>query len=64
MIELKNNNTIVKVEIFDVVGKLCLTHNIQSTDQKIDVSNLQPGNYFLKAYSKSKELYLSKFVKE
>jgi hypothetical protein len=64
MIELKNSNAVVKIEIFDMVGKLLLTQKINSMNQKVDVSKLQMGNYLLKAYSKSNQFDVSKFVKE
>ena len=64
MIELKNSNAVVKIEIFDMVGKLLLTQKINSMNQKVDVSKLQTGNYLLKAYSKSNQFDVSKFVKE
>ncbi len=64
MIELKNSNAVVKIEIFDMVGKLLLTQKINSMNQKVDVSNLQTGNYLLKAYSKSNQFDVLKFVKE
>ena len=64
MIELKNSNAVVKIEIFDMIGKLLLTQKINSMNQKVDVSKLQTGNYLLKAYSKSNQFDVSKFVKE
>lgn len=64
MIEFKNSNAVVKIEIFDMIGKLLLTQKINSMNQKVDVSNLQTGNYLLKAYSKSNQFDVSKFVKE
>ena len=64
MIELKNSNAVVKIEIFDMIGKLLLTQKINSMNQKVDVSKLQMGNYLLKAYSKSNQFDVSKFVKE
>jgi hypothetical protein len=64
MIELKNSNAVVKIEIFDMVGKLLLTQKINSMNQKVDVSNLQTGNYLFKAYSKSNQFDVLKFVKE
>jgi hypothetical protein len=64
MIELKNSNAVVKIEIFDMIGKLLLTQKINSMNQKVDVSNLQTGNYLLKAYSKSNQFDVLKFVKE
>ena len=64
MIEFKNSNAVVKIEIFDMVGKLLLTQKINSMNQKVDVSKLQTGNYLLKAYSKSNQFDVLKFVKE
>ena len=64
MIELKNSNAVVKIEIFDMIGKLLLTQKINSMNQKVDVSKLQTGNYLLKAYSKSNQFDVLKFVKE
>ena len=64
MIELKNSNAVVKIEIYDMIGKLLLTQKINSMNQKVDVSKLQTGNYLLKAYSKSNQFDVLKFVKE
>lgn len=64
VIELENNSNVIKIEIFDIVGKCVLTHNFISINHKIDVSTLQKGNYILKAYSKNKQYSISKFIKE
>jgi hypothetical protein len=63
-IELENHSNILKVEIYDMVGKLVSTNNFNSINHKIDVSRLQYGNYILKAYSKNNQYSISKFIKE
>ena len=64
IIELENHSNIIKVEIYDMVGKLVSINNFNSINHKIDVSRLQYGNYILKAYSKNNQYSISKFIKE
>ncbi|QYS92471.1 T9SS type A sorting domain-containing protein [Flavobacterium covae] len=45
-----NNYGSVKVEVFDITGKLVLENSviIHNNTNELDLSNLTPGNYFLK----------------
>jgi hypothetical protein len=49
-------------EIMDIAGKKITTDKMQSTTQKIDVSQLAPGNYFITLRDDNgKQLYSGKF---
>ncbi len=54
-----NKELIYKFEVFDLAGQL----QFSTTKSVIDVSNLQPGIYFVKAFS-SKGVVSQKFIKE
>ena len=54
-----NKESISKIEIYDAVGKLQLS----TTQTSIDISNLKPGVYFVKAFSE-KGIASQKFVKK
>jgi hypothetical protein len=58
-----HNNTFQKseIEITNTLGKHIL--NI-SFSQKIDITNLAPGIYFLKITSQNEQIYQYKFIKE
>jgi hypothetical protein len=60
-IQNTSNNTIDKVIVTDISGKIILQQN-QNTNQ-VDVQNLAKGMYILQAFS-GKEKFTSKFVKE
>ncbi len=51
-----------RVEITDVNGKIILNQNI-SNEIKIDISELNPGNYFIKFYNDRAIIYVDTFIK-
>jgi len=51
------------IEVFDVIGKLVFEKHSCSVGEKINLSFLLPGLYFLKATS-SRNVFTGKFVKE
>ena len=53
--------SISKVEVYDVYGRLLSSK--RATDNKVDLQELKPGNYFLKAYEE-KRIMNAKIVKE
>ncbi|WP_298221488.1 T9SS type A sorting domain-containing protein [Flavobacterium sp.] len=52
ILNIQNDKPIQKVEIFDLHGRLL--QSAQLIDNKIDLSQLAAGNYFVKMYSKDK----------
>lgn len=51
-VHLKTKKPIDSIEIYNILGGKVL----KTTDQKIDVNNLQSGLYFIKMYSGNKQL--------
>lgn len=47
-IELPNNVENISVKIFDVLGKEVMEKEISKLENKINTSNLSPGNYLVK----------------
>jgi hypothetical protein len=54
-----NKELISKIDVFNITGQL----QFSTTKSTIDISELSPGIYFIKAYS-LKDLAIEKFVKE
>jgi hypothetical protein len=52
----------MQVSITDELGKQVLSHTIR-TDEKLDISALEPGVYWVSALSRSGQVYAGKFVK-
>jgi hypothetical protein len=52
----------MQVSITDELGKLVLSRTIR-TDEKLDISVLEPGVYWVSALSRSGQVYAGKFVK-
>jgi hypothetical protein len=52
----------MQVSITDELGKLVLSRTIR-TDEKLDISTLEPGVYWVSAVSVSGQVYAGKFVK-
>ncbi len=51
-----------KVEVFDLVGNLCLVKSVSLNDQILDASTLNYGEYIL-VFKTNNEIFRSKFVK-
>ncbi len=62
ILNIKTNQLIENIEIYDVVGRLVL--NNQVVDNQIDISNLDIGIYYLKVRFKNGELVTRKLVKK
>ncbi len=52
-----------QVSIFSSDGKLCSQYNVASTSDRIEVSALEPGMYFIILRNKNKPARIAKFVK-
>jgi hypothetical protein len=69
-IELKyalRENSEADVELFDVVGKICLSQHISSTKEgmtRFDISALKEGVYFIRLKQANGMMYNSKFIKQ
>ncbi len=48
----------VRIELYDVFGKLVLTQNLSSNDRTIDLSVLSPGTYVMKAQNFKSQVLL------
>lgn len=49
--------------LYDMKGKLLQNEKIKSIQTSIDMSNLEPGSYFIKVIRKNKELKTFKIIK-
>jgi len=58
---LGNNNSVIN--LFDGIGRLCLTHNSNISEVELNVSNLQRGIYFLQIEQEGIR-YENKILKE
>lgn len=61
ILQFKTENKIIKVEIYDISGRLLISNSI--SENKIDLSYLKSGNYMLKLYTE-KGVMNTKIVKE
>lgn len=52
---------ITKIEILNIIGQLVYTKELKSKNTKIDISNLNKGNYIAKTYTK-KGVKINKFI--
>ncbi len=52
-INISSPETITKVEIYSILGNLVASISTDSTEEVIDISTLQPGNYILKLATKN-----------
>jgi len=63
VITSKTKQSVKNINILDVTGKLVSTSEKFETYQKIDISKLPKGVYFIK-FNTAEGLYLKKFIKE
>jgi len=62
-VNIKCNNNITSLQLFDVAGKLISTNTINKSDFKLDISNKPKGVYFLKIKTEN-GLFSEKIIKE
>jgi hypothetical protein len=60
---LPENIEEVRFEIYDNLGRLLITNELLGWENKVDVSHLKSGNYFVRIIS-DKENWSGWFVKE
>jgi len=60
---LQNGKENYKVEIFSSTGQLISENELKGPENKVDVSSLPPGIYFLK-YSSEQNILIKKFLKK
>lgn len=60
-INFNSQEEIIKVEIYDIAGRILSSNTIN--DNKLNVSNLQAGNYILSIYTQN-EISKTKIIKE
>jgi hypothetical protein len=60
---LKNQNSVSKIIIQDLSGKVMLTHQIDNNPE-IDLTNLSNGMYLLTVYSNDKVVAIDRVIKE
>jgi len=53
-LRISNNEIPIKLEIFDINGRVCYISNYWATDRKIDLSGLQKGLYVINVTCKDK----------
>ena len=58
---INSKREIVNYTIYDLNGRRM--NDLQSSSNKIDVSKLNPGIYFLKLTAKNKQAHTLKFIK-
>jgi len=64
-ITLQNSNQVkAEYNIMDISGQIRKKGKIQSSEQYVDVSNLNPGNYILNIIKNKDLLYVGKFIKQ
>ena len=54
----------IRIEVFDLVGKLILSQKASSTNEIIDLSSFETGAYILKVASKNGKSYSATILKE
>ena len=59
-----NTSESIKVEAWDVLGKLILSSDLEAGSNKIDISNHAAGIYIFKATSANGESKIYKVIKE
>lgn len=57
----QTDEKIIKIEVYDVSGRRLTSHVV--SENKIDVSELNPGNYMLKVYTEN-EILNTKILKD
>jgi hypothetical protein len=62
-LNIKANETISKIAIYNILGQVVLLQNVESSNFKIDLSKLNSGNYIVKAITENKQA-IFKIVKE
>lgn len=62
VLNINSKNEVIKYSIYDLNGKLINDLQISSSN-KIDVSKLNPGIYFLKLVSENNQTHTLKFIK-
>ena len=62
ILTIKSKGEVIKYSIYDLNGRLMNDLQISSSN-KIEVSKLNPGVYFLKLLSKNKQVHTLKFIK-
>lgn len=63
LLNIKSNNIIQNIKLFDILGKEHLNRTANSTSYQINTSELQPGVYFMKVTIHQKEKTY-KFIKK
>jgi hypothetical protein len=56
------NETISKVDLYSIEGRLVFTETINATQKTIDIPSLQAGLYFLKGYDTTGKIVLQEKV--
>ena len=62
-LNIKANETISNIAIYNILGQVVLLQNVESSNFKIDLSKLNSGNYIVKAITENKQA-IFKIVKE
>ncbi len=52
VLEINTNDTLLKIEIFNVLGQKVSHNKYKKHDKYIDLTDKKPGTYFIKCYSK------------
>lgn len=66
-IETENNDKIIKINIYDIIGKIIITdiqnNNNQSKTKNIDINNFENGVYIVNVILKTGESFSEKIIK-
>ena len=59
-----SNSNKITIVIYNILGQLVINNSINKNDNGIDVQQLKPGVYILRATNNNGEIYKNKFVKK
>jgi hypothetical protein len=63
-IQIENHTDCKSIEIFNIAGQLVISQTITNeSNLKIDISQLNSGNYFVKLIDSNNNIFSSDFVK-
>jgi N-acetylneuraminic acid mutarotase len=56
-LNIKSNQKIKQIEIYDVLGRICFNQEIYSNSAMLDLNQLQKGNFIIKVKSENQSVY-------